>query len=253
MLIYTYKAVTYIWFDINSKNPILTQITLKCSTNVAPENLMKLDKELSKFINEPNKALIESVVGQIPVATIALSGLYAYRQKKCLERLALFLASSELDEEYLKNLFDDENTSDLFLEYVESVVSSQNNYVAVTLGIIYADNNLPKSIKSVAAQSLKGLSLASMHLFENICMQVEKNLNSAQLPIPPELKINLCNHSYGFSKLELQTYKQDLVSRNLVEQCGESNDVMNFIKVTDFSLAIWKRLNQAKSIIESNT
>lgn len=211
---------------------------------------MNLRKDMSKLTEKQNKKIIQSVVSQLPLSEVILSSTNAYLQKRRLKRLAIFLTSSELDTEYLEKLFHDEGTGDLFLEYVESVIATQNNCIAAILGIIYADNNLPKSIKSVAAHSLKGLSLASMHLFENICIEVKKNQDAAEMPFQSDSKVNLVENKYGFSKLELQTYKQDLISRNLIEQYGESNDISNYIQTTEYSMAISKRLIKAKEIIE---
>ena len=207
------------------------------------------------LISESNQAVVSAIAGELPVLGSVVE-ITKNIWKRCqINRLEKFLSTTEIDEIFLKNLATKENEQELFLEYIQCVVNTPNPLACITLALIYKDPNIGESLKSLCANTFKGISQGTLNIFCATIEHLDSDENNdreqfIRLRNNQQGSVYISPRSIGLVKdqIEILAFTNDLVSRNFCTKGSVISDDGSTIAINSFSLLLYDFIEKAKLI-----
>ena len=192
------------------------------------------------------KAMAEEVLHLVPGARLLVEAVTNLHKQYRLKRLGIFLEAAAIDDSYLGEIADNSATQELFVEFVDKTINTSPPTACVALALIYKDQDIGPSLKSLTASSILGISQGPLNVFfdlmdsidEGQLLSIEQKGDLISLPTP---------NNMAKDSRELTGFCNDLVGRGICSKGGGViGDKGTTLGIGSFTVMLYRKLKQAR-------
>ena len=202
-----------------------------------------MNKALVNFGQEKKTTFIDDLAGEIPILKSCISAIELFQYERQKKAMMHFFNHSEIDDQYLLSLENNEGEKEVLYDYIKTVLSTYSSIACIALALAFKDKTISFYRQKKIAASLI-----------NIDTEVENFLLDLRVKNFYEDSSNKNNAlntlDYFDDAQDAHNIANDVITRGIATRGIILDDMGTYIILTEYTSQIIGLLEQAREIDE---